>query len=468
MANYSLKVFDPKVDTIYAAHQNGATIKQLGQREKADFACNFNYADDDIGLPIGRLIVDGKTVINDTAKTAPRDELYMLADKSIHIGKAPAGAVWAVQGSPPLLKNGKIVINEGVKRDKLGADVWSAKNYRTAAGITAAGKLVIVRTYDKVSLTELAGIMLKHGCVDALNGDGGGSSYIYPADTGWARKLGSALCIKKGVEKPMAKPVLIIDAGHGGTDSGASGNGIIEKDYTLKISLYQYARFKELGVPVSLTRDNDRSLDSVQRTNIVKDSGAKYCISNHINAATAEDAQGVETIHSIHSDGKLAHALAYAVRDAGQPFRRIFCREDTDKKTVNGKVVEVPNGADYYFMHRLTGSASTVIVEYGFLSNAADASRIKDNWKTYAEAVVRALCSFIGHAYTKPQEVVQVPQKPTGTFKDVPDNHYAKASIEKAAKAGVIGGVSSDVFGLGQPVTREQLAVILDRLGLLK
>ena len=47
----------------------------------------------------------------------------------------------------------------------------------------------------------------------------------------------------------MGKKV-VIDAGHGGTDSGASVNGIIEKDINLIISKYMYDRFKELGVPV--------------------------------------------------------------------------------------------------------------------------------------------------------------------------------------------------------------------------
>lgn len=53
-------------------------------------------------------------------------------------------------------------------------------------------------------------------------------------------------------------------------------------------------------------------------------------------------------------------------------------------------------------------------------------------------------------------------------FKDVPAGHWAETAIIKANKAGVIVGVSKDEFGLGQPVTREQLAVILDRLGLLE
>ena len=48
---------------------------------------------------------------------------------------------------------------------------------------------------------------------------------------------------------------------HGGADNGASGNGIIEKNLTLDISKYMYDRFKELGVPVKMTRTSD--VDSI-------------------------------------------------------------------------------------------------------------------------------------------------------------------------------------------------------------
>ena len=51
----------------------------------------------------------------------------------------------------------------------------------------------------------------------------------------------------------MAK--IVVDAGHGGNDPGASGNGIIEKEYTLKISQYIYDRLKSLGLDVKMTRE---------------------------------------------------------------------------------------------------------------------------------------------------------------------------------------------------------------------
>jgi hypothetical protein len=52
-------------------------------------------------------------------------------------------------------------------------------------------------------------------------------------------------------------------------------------------------------------------------------------------------------------------------------------------------------------------------------------------------------------------------------FIDVPDNHYAKDAIEKATNKGVVNGFDDGTFGPDQPLTRAQLVVILDRLGLL-
>ena len=87
----------------------------------------------------------------------------------------------------------------------------------------------------------------------------------------------------------MAK--VVIDAGHGGQDSGASGNGIIEKEYTLKISEYIYNRLKELGVDVKMTRTTDETINPTERVKRILDafgnSSDVIVVSNHINAGGA-------------------------------------------------------------------------------------------------------------------------------------------------------------------------------------
>ena len=85
---------------------------------------------------------------------------------------------------------------------------------------------------------------------------------------------------------------IVIDAGHGGDDPGASGNGIIEKDLNLKISNYMYDRFRELGVPVKIIRSTDETISPTERVDRVLDafgnSDDVIVVSNHINAGGGE------------------------------------------------------------------------------------------------------------------------------------------------------------------------------------
>ena len=85
---------------------------------------------------------------------------------------------------------------------------------------------------------------------------------------------------------------IVIDAGHGGDDPGASGNGIIEKELTLAISQYMYDLFKELGADVKMTRVSDETISPTERVNRILEAFGNnkdvIVISNHINAGGGE------------------------------------------------------------------------------------------------------------------------------------------------------------------------------------
>lgn len=89
----------------------------------------------------------------------------------------------------------------------------------------------------------------------------------------------------------MSKKI-VIDAGHGGDDPGASGNGIVEKELTLKIAQYLKKRFDELGIQSSLTRDSDITLNPTDRVEKVLsfygNGDDVIVLSNHINAGGGE------------------------------------------------------------------------------------------------------------------------------------------------------------------------------------
>ena len=85
----------------------------------------------------------------------------------------------------------------------------------------------------------------------------------------------------------MSKKI-VIDPGHGSSDPGTSANGIVEKDYTLKISQYMKKRLDELGIENSMTRTTDETLEpNVRPTraqNFYGTGDGVILISNHINA----------------------------------------------------------------------------------------------------------------------------------------------------------------------------------------
>lgn len=188
---------------------------------------------------------------------------------------------------------------------------------------------------------------------------------------------------------------VIIDPGHGGTDSGATGNNLLEKDYNLLISKYMYDRFKELGIPVAITRDSDTTLSPTDRVNTILNkfgnSSDVILISNHVNSGGGE---GAEVIYALRNRDTLARRILENIGATGQETRKYYQRRlpsDTSK--------------DYYFIHRNTGNLEPLIVEYGFIDSAKDVEFLKENYKELAEAVISAVANYIGVPYTPPEGI---------------------------------------------------------------
>lgn len=183
---------------------------------------------------------------------------------------------------------------------------------------------------------------------------------------------------------------VVIDAGHGGSDPGASGNGIVEKDYTLKISQYIHERLDQLGIQNTMVRTTDETIEPNERVQkIVAPYGSGsdvLVISNHINAGGG---QGSEVIYALRNSDAFSKRIANELENGGRDVRKYYQRRYPSDPS-----------KDYYFIHRNTGNTEAVIVEYGFLDNAQDAELLKKYWKDYAEAVVKAIANYVGVPYT--------------------------------------------------------------------
>ncbi len=187
---------------------------------------------------------------------------------------------------------------------------------------------------------------------------------------------------------------VVIDPGHGGEDSGAIGNNQYEKDYTLKISKYMYDRLKELGVPVTLTRDTDVTLTPTERVNRILsaygDNPNVVVISNHLNAGGGT---GAEVIYALRNSATLPDSILKNLSLAGQTTRRTYQRT----------LPSNPN-KDYYFIHRNTGTTQPLIVEYGFIDDTPSNNQfLNNNYKELAEAVIKSILEYKNIPYIPPQ-----------------------------------------------------------------
>ena len=186
---------------------------------------------------------------------------------------------------------------------------------------------------------------------------------------------------------------IVIDPGHGGIDSGAQGNNRLEKDYTLKISKYMYDRFKELGIPVSITRDTDITLTPTDRVDKILsfygDNPNVLVISNHLNAGKGS---GAEVIYALRNNSTLADSVLNNIGLTGQKLRKTYQRT----------LPTEPN-KDYYFIHRNTGRTEPLIIEYGFIDGTKQENDfLNNNYKELAEAVIQAILTYKGIPYTPP------------------------------------------------------------------
>ncbi len=188
--------------------------------------------------------------------------------------------------------------------------------------------------------------------------------------------------------------MIVVDAGHGGDDPGAIGNDIIEKDLNLSISQYMANRFKELNIPVEMTRTTDETLSPTERVNRVLNAfGANpnvIVISNHINSSGGD---GAEVIYPLRNNSVLADLILSQIGKSGQNIRRAYQRR-----------LPSDSSKDYYFMQRETTPTQALTVEYGFLDSPADdVFQLKNFSNDYAEAVVQAVTQYLSLPYTPPE-----------------------------------------------------------------
>lgn len=199
-----------------------------------------------------------------------------------------------------------------------------------------------------------------------------------------------------------------IDAGHGGHDPGASGNGLEEKDITLQVALKIGEILKRYQVEVIYSRTGDEFVGLSDRARIANRAKVDIFVSVHCNSFASPNAQGIEV-------------YAYPNRGGG----RVLSKNILNSMIIH-QVYTKNRGlktADFAVL-RETNMPAT-LVELGFISNLEDAGILKNKQDELAQAVARGILDYLG---------IEAQGDDASNF----DDQYEKA-LKKLVASGVIG-----------------------------
>ena len=199
-----------------------------------------------------------------------------------------------------------------------------------------------------------------------------------------------------------AERTFMLDAGHGGSDSGAVYNGRLEKNDNLRITLAVGERLARSGERVLYTRTDDSTVDLTYRSTMANSAGATYFVSFHRNSASTVG-RGVEVYYYTGlSAQSTAARMAAPVQDA-----LVACGfHNRGVKQANFSVL------------RRT-SMPAILVELAFINNEAENAKLDSEFDRIADAIASALLSFVGKtltpATTQPPETEPPTTEPKAT-----------------------------------------------------
>lgn len=186
---------------------------------------------------------------------------------------------------------------------------------------------------------------------------------------------------------PSSKPLyskvkVVVDAGHGGKDSGAVGHGRKEKDIVLSISQKVNSKLKSLGFQTIMTRSNDTYISLSERYSIANRNNADIFVSIHANSSTSTSASGIETLYKNYKT--LADNIqAGMLNETNGKSRGLKYR--TDLAVLNG--TRMPSA----------------LVEVGFISNSSESSQIgSDSYQEkLATGIVKGIAKYTDNNINK-------------------------------------------------------------------
>jgi N-acetylmuramoyl-L-alanine amidase len=197
----------------------------------------------------------------------------------------------------------------------------------------------------------------------------------------------SHIYIQHGTPTSIFKNVIVLDAGHGGSDSGATANGYSEKDFTLSIVKAAKKYFdKNSDYKVYYTRLSDTYPSLSERYTLANNVSADIFVSVHINDSDSSSAKGTETLYNpdrnkTSSAGLSCYKLATYVQ------KYVQASTGFSNRGIKERCTRLSNGLAV--LNNNNGPAT--LTEIGFISNSSEAKTMAANLSDYGKAIYDAI-----------------------------------------------------------------------------
>lgn len=430
------------IERIAIVTGNGRSMAQV--KGDADYICNAGFYDMTTGRPVGHLKADGAVL----AKEVWGCWGFAWDRADIKMAALPAIAKNYISGVEML--SPMIGIHDAMHyRPEVGGS-----RPRTAMALTG-DKLLLYCADSPTTPEGLRDTLYKLGAETALMLDGGGSSQC----DFQGKKISSrrrvhnylAVWLRKKEDKPVSKTVCL-DPGHGVESPGkcSPDKSYYEHEFALDMARRIQAHLERCGVRVVLTRTDEHCPTGKADTNDL------------LKRVAISDAAGADLFVSIHSNAsgnEWSNASGLMIYTSAGPetaSRNVAAKAVLSRMTAAG--VELrgsPLVHDIELVVTRETAAPAMLIEYGFHTSQTEVELLKKGSyrAKLAEATAMGVCDFLCVAWQ---------QEATAGTTDAGTADWAAAAWEKAKGKGVLDGTRPT-----DPVTRQELAVVLDRLNLI-
>ena len=452
MSKYIATIPLSSVSRLSLVEAGGRSMAQVKETLGCQYIINSWFYNMNTGKPVGNLCIDGTVKAN--AGWAGYGMTWNTTDIRMEIVPGAKAGKTYLSGVELLTPT------RGPDEPASYSAEYGGKRGRSA--MMLAGDYLILycsgdgtkdaKTPDSMrdELVELGGKYTNTANLRLLGLDSGGSSQcdfdgkkIYSSRrvagylAVWTKKAGNT---DDTEGKPVSKKIVCLDPGHGpGCVNGAPDGSYKEHEFTWDM----YTRISPLleahGVHTICTRTEDTNPSLTERANVSNKANATCYVSLHSNAAGNDGWYNASGLEIYTSQGPmtaqrniLASDLVNAFHAAGVSLR---------SSPIKHQMYTVLAKTD----------APACLIEYGFHTSKEDVEKLKDSAyrDKLAEATAKGICTYLGVDWKE--------DEPVSDWEKERDEAW-----QAAKEAGILDGTRPE-----DPVTRQELAVVLARLGLL-